>query len=736
MRAKLSSRILPCFALALGLAFGPAAPAQLVSDGNLATINGIATNISPADLTVGTNLSNTRLVITNGGRVDNVAGYLGFNSGSSTNQLTVTGNGSVWNNSGSINIGNAGAFNSLLIAGGGTVVAAGAYVGRISTSTNNRITVAGGTLRATNASATAVLDIRRGTNAFTAGLIEADNLLLTNTAGSFEFNGGTLVTRSGTINNGQDFAVGQNVVPLVTTFANNSLITITDNSPAAVYPSVINVSNVVHPIFKVTVTLLGLTHTFTDDLDILLVGPGGQKVMLMSDAGQSGDLNNANLTFDDSAGVSLPNATQISPGTYVPTDYETAENMPGPAPASPYPTNLSTFNGVNANGSWLLYVRDDVSGDFGTMQGWSLQIATIVPAAWEVRSNAATIISGGLYIGSNAANATLHVAAGGAVQANSAYLGFNAASTNNRVTVDGGTLRATNVSGTGVLNINRGTNVLNAGLIETDQLLLTNTLGSFNFNGGTLNSRGATVANGTLFTVGNGSSAATYHLSGATTDTHSFANGLVVSGNASLTGNGLILNTVTVASGGTLSPGSSIGKISLNSQPVLQGRVVMEIGKNGSNLINDFIEVSGNLNYGGSLTVSNLGPNPLASGDSFKLFQSSSSYAGAFAQFLLPTLPAGLSWTNQLLVNGSITVVNKTAPNVTGLARAGTNLIMNVKGGSPGTAWYQLTATNVALPLSNWTTNGSGVFDWLGNVTITNGINSAEARRYFRIYTP
>ena len=57
-------------------------------------------------------------------------------------------------------------------------------------------------------------------------------------------------------------------------------------------------------------------------------------------------------------------------------------------------------------------------------------------------------------------------------------------------------------------------------------------------------------------------------------------------------------------------------------------------------------------------------------------------------------------------------------------------------GGSSGAPWYLLTSTNVAAPLANWITNRAGVFDSLGNVTVTNGINSLEPQRYFRINAP
>ncbi len=55
---------------------------------------------------------------------------------------------------------------------------------------------------------------------------------------------------------------------------------------------------------------------------------------------------------------------------------------------------------------------------------------------------------------------------------------------------------------------------------------------------------------------------------------------------------------------------------------------------------------------------------------------------------------------------------------------------------SPQRVYSILTSTNVAAPLANWITNRAGVFDWLGNVTVTNGINSLEPQRYFRINAP
>src|SRR5262249_14161987 len=61
--------------------------------------------------------------------------------------------------------------------------------------------------------------------------------------------------------------------------------------PGAPYPSAISVSGLTGPITDVTVTLNNLTHTFIPDVGVLLVGPGGQSVVLMDFVGTLGVFN-------------------------------------------------------------------------------------------------------------------------------------------------------------------------------------------------------------------------------------------------------------------------------------------------------------------------------------------------------------------------------------------------------------------------------------------------------------
>lgn len=156
---------------------------------------------------------------------------------------------------------------------------------------------------------------------------------------------------------------------------NYTPISIPSSGAASPYPSVIPITGMSGSIQKVTVLLRGLNHTFPDDLDILLVGPQGQKVMLMSDCGSGTDAVNADLTFDDAASAGLGDSTAVVTGTYKPTDFETGDTMAAPAPAGPYGVLLSAFNGTDPNGNWSLYVVDDASGDLGNIAGgWTITI--------------------------------------------------------------------------------------------------------------------------------------------------------------------------------------------------------------------------------------------------------------------------------------------------------------------------------------------------------------------------
>jgi large repetitive protein len=148
----------------------------------------------------------------------------------------------------------------------------------------------------------------------------------------------------------------------------------TSGARAAPYPSTIDVSGITGTVSKVSVTLNGISHAFPADVDILLVGPGGPKLLLMSDVGGA-PAADATITFDDAAS----SMATVGSGTFAPTNVDAGDVFPTSAPAGPYPDppQLAVFNGVDPNGTWSLFVVDDSAGETGSIAGgWSLRIAT------------------------------------------------------------------------------------------------------------------------------------------------------------------------------------------------------------------------------------------------------------------------------------------------------------------------------------------------------------------------
>ena len=174
------------------------------------------------------------------------------------------------------------------------------------------------------------------------------------------------------------FTLGTSSTTGTATFSNPAPITINDAAPATPYPSDITVSGLTDTVSKVTVTLTGITHTFPSDIDILLVGPSGQGMVVLSDVGGGFDITDVTITLDDAAGAQVP--IPIVDGTYWPADVWRGDPFPPPAPPGPHGIELSFFDGIDPNGAWSLYVVDAGAGDAGSISGgWSMTITTAVP---------------------------------------------------------------------------------------------------------------------------------------------------------------------------------------------------------------------------------------------------------------------------------------------------------------------------------------------------------------------
>ncbi|MEB3260952.1 MAG: S8 family serine peptidase [Cyanobacteriota bacterium] len=166
-------------------------------------------------------------------------------------------------------------------------------------------------------------------------------------------------------------------------------ITLPSFGPATTSPSALTISSGAASeqfgIASVEVTLHNFYHNSVDDLDVLLVGPTGEKALLMSDVGGLHSVDGLTLTFSALANADLPDSEPLTSGVWRPTnsfsdnDYGDADNdyFDSLAPYGPYSTNLNVFNDTNPDGVWQLFVRDDTPNAGGKIiDGWSLAITT------------------------------------------------------------------------------------------------------------------------------------------------------------------------------------------------------------------------------------------------------------------------------------------------------------------------------------------------------------------------
>ena len=166
-------------------------------------------------------------------------------------------------------------------------------------------------------------------------------------------------------------------------YVNSSPITIPTEGAASPFPSTITPS--IDPsstlvVRSVTARLNGYWHGRPEDVDVVLVGPTGKRVMLVSDAGDTDAIPQASkktMTFSDAAPGFVPETTEPGNGSFKPTDYEPGDGGPG------YTTSLASFNGTSPKGAWNLYVLDDSAGGTGGAidGGWVLSLETDFAAA-------------------------------------------------------------------------------------------------------------------------------------------------------------------------------------------------------------------------------------------------------------------------------------------------------------------------------------------------------------------
>jgi gliding motility-associated-like protein len=109
-------------------------------------------------------------------------------------------------------------------------------------------------------------------------------------------------------------------------------------------------------ITDVNVIIGSITHTYAQDLRLVLTSPSGTSVELTSQNGVGVDDAYTGTVFDDAAVTAIDEATAPFTGLYIP------ENP------------LSVFNGESSSGDWTLSVYDNWNVDTGNLVAWSIEI--------------------------------------------------------------------------------------------------------------------------------------------------------------------------------------------------------------------------------------------------------------------------------------------------------------------------------------------------------------------------
>ena len=148
------------------------------------------------------------------------------------------------------------------------------------------------------------------------------------------------------------------------------------------YPSNTGPTGLAGTVTDVDVRIEGFSHERPRDVDILLVAPNGQTVVLMSDVGGTSPVSGLDLTFDDQALSEIDPAGVPQTGTWQPSNEDEDDTFPAPAPTTPRAEALSVLNGQRPGGNWALYVVDDTFDYFGSITQFWIDIETSGPAVY------------------------------------------------------------------------------------------------------------------------------------------------------------------------------------------------------------------------------------------------------------------------------------------------------------------------------------------------------------------
>ena len=470
----------------------------------------------------------------------------------------------------------------------------------------------------------------------------------------------------------------------------------------------VNVNALVQPT-AITVDTSAVNYAFTNATGSI-IGPGGLlvfgpgKLTLATTNSYSGGttVSNALLQLNSATAAGTGPITNSSGTVYV--NYGGLANSLTCFGTATF-TNSGHTGGIGTlNGSGTLAINSpgqvfDLTGNI-TGYGGTLILSNCTSGVRfnvTTGSSAATFDLGNGTVGLSIRNGATAIALGGLAGGNGTTLSGNTAVAYGATFTIGGI----NISSTfgGKIANSMGTAAINK--VGTGTLTLSGTNNSY--SGNTTVSAGVLAITGLAWPT---NSAVIDVITNSVLDVSGLAGGLVtLSSNQTLTGSGTLRGSVVAPANAIVLPGDGVGVLTVTNAITLGGSLLMELNNSLVTATNDRL-VAATINYGGTLTVTNVGP-ALAAGQSFLLF--SGARSATFAAVNLPTNgPNSLAytWTNKLNLDGSIQVLTVTGgvntnPPPLLASRNGTALTLSWPTNAGWTLQMQTNSLTVGLA-TNW----------------------------------
>ncbi|HEU6449308.1 MAG TPA: autotransporter-associated beta strand repeat-containing protein [Verrucomicrobiae bacterium] len=383
-------------------------------------------------------------------------------------------------------------------------------------------------------------------------------------------------------------------------------------------------------------------------------------------------------------------------------------------------------DGTLSANSWLVIGRGNAAANGtlivngGTVQksgGNNIVVGSLSATGKLIVNDGQVLNNGNLWIGENAGAYAEVYLNGGLIQATQvrpngtlpagSYLYFN-----------GGTLQATASSSTFITNVT--VFVENGGIIDANGFNISSVVPLWEPPTGSTASL-VKKGSGTLYLDGDNAQAV-----------WPFASSTIVS-NGTLAGIGTLTGPVIITTNGTIGAGeaSGIGTLNINSDLTIDGSAAFRISKNSGTPVSDLINLTGNVNYGGTLVISNVTTDatPLQIGDTFTLF-TAGGQSGDFTN-IVGNAGSGLAYS---FANGVLSIVQ-------GIASNPTNITFSVSGNTLNLSWPEDHLGWILQSQTNALDTGLGTnwFDVPGSETMTSTnfvVDPASPSVFFRLRYP